>query len=70
MVEHPVEDNAKPEAVDVVGYNYTESRYDKDHQDYPQRVIYGSENRHDLPAWKAVRDKEHIFGQFLWTGID
>jgi hypothetical protein len=61
---------AYPEAVDVVGYNYTESRYDKDHQDYPQRVIYGSENRHDLPAWKAVRDKEHIFGQFLWTGID
>ncbi len=61
---------AYPEAIDVVGYNYTESRYDEDHQRYPKRVIYGSENRHDLPAWKAVRDKEHIFGQFLWTGID
>jgi len=59
-----------PEAVDVVGYNYTESRYEEDHRKYPSRVIYGSENRHDLPAWKAVRDKEHIFGQFLWTGID
>ena len=59
-----------PEAVDVVGYNYTESRYDSDHARYPARVIYGSENRHDLDAWKAVRDKEHIFGQFLWTGID
>ena len=59
-----------PEAVDVVGYNYTESRYDEDHRQYPQRVIYGSENRHDLPAWLSVRDKEHIFGQFLWTGID
>ena len=23
-----------------------------------------------MDAWKAVRDKEHIFGQFLWTGID
>ncbi len=61
---------AYPEAVDVVGYNYTESRYQEDHQRYPNRVIYGSENRHDLPAWKAVRDNEHIFGQFLWTGID
>ena len=61
---------AYPEAVDVVGYNYTESRYDEDHHQYPKRVIYGSENRHDLAAWKAVRDKEHIFGQFLWTGID
>ena len=61
---------AYPEAVDVVGYNYTESRYTEDHQRYPKRVIYGSENRHDLPAWLAVRDNEHIFGQFLWTGID
>ncbi len=63
-------ETAYPEAVDVVGYNYTESRYAEDHQRYPGRVIYGSENRHDLPAWKAVRDNPHIFGQFLWTGID
>lgn len=61
---------AYPEAVDVVGYNYTESRYAEDHRRYPSRVIYGSENRHDMPAWKAVRDNEFIFGQFLWTGID
>ena len=61
---------AYPEAVDVVGYNYTESRYDEDHKTYPQRVLYGSENRHDLAAWKAVTDRDFIFGQFLWTGID
>ncbi|MBP5196290.1 MAG: DUF4982 domain-containing protein [Bacteroidaceae bacterium] len=61
---------AYPSAVDVVGYNYTESRYGIDHKTYPERIIYGSENRHDLPAWKAVTDNEHIFGQFLWTGID
>ena len=59
-----------PQAVDVVGYNYTESRYDEDHRTYPKRVIYGSENRHDLEAWKAVADHDFIFGQFLWTGID
>lgn len=59
-----------PAALDIVGYNYTESKYDSDHEKYPNRVIYGSENRHDMPAWKAVRDNEHIFGQFLWTGID
>ena len=63
-------ETAYPSAIDVVGYNYTESRYGSDHQRYPERVIYGSENRHDLPAWKAVRDNDHIFGQFLWTGID
>lgn len=59
-----------PEAVDVVGYNYTEDRYDMDHAKYPDRVIYGSENRSDYPAWRAVADKDFIFGQFIWTGTD
>ena len=59
-----------PGALDIAGYNYTESMYDSDHKKYPERVIFGSENRHDMSAWKAVRDKEFIFGQFLWTGID
>lgn len=59
-----------PGALDIAGYNYTESRYILDHEKYPKRVLYGSENRHELEAWKAVRDNEHIFGQFLWTGID
>ncbi len=59
-----------PGALDIAGYNYTENRYDTDHEKYPGRVIYGSENRHDMAAWKATRDREHIFGQFLWTGID
>src|SRR5690606_11559724 len=44
--------------------------YHSDHGNYPNRVIYGSENRHDLAAWKAVTDNEYIFGEFLWTGID
>ncbi|HOG57311.1 MAG TPA: glycoside hydrolase family 2 TIM barrel-domain containing protein [Bacteroidales bacterium] len=59
-----------PFVLDLVGYNYTENKYDSDHKLYPERILYGSENRHDLPAWYAVKDKEFIFGQFLWTGID
>lgn len=59
-----------PGALDIVGYNYTEDRYRIDHQRYPQRVIYGSENRHSLAAWRAVEENDFIFGQFLWTGID
>lgn len=59
-----------PAALDIAGYNYTESMYDSDHKQYPKRIIYGSENRHDLSAWKAVTEREFIFGQFLWTGID
>jgi len=59
-----------PAALDIAGYNYTEAMYASDHQKYPRRVIYGSENRHDLNVWKAVTDNDFIFGQFLWTGID
>lgn len=59
-----------PEAVDVVGYNYTENRYDEDHATYPDRIIYGSETGVGFDAWLAVRDKEFIFGQFIWTGTD
>ena len=59
-----------PFVLDVVGYNYTEDRYDMDHKKYPNRVLYGSETRHDLEAWKAVRDNDFIFGQFIWTGMD
>jgi beta-galactosidase len=59
-----------PFVLDIVGYNYTESKYDSDHKLYPDRVLYGSENRHDLAAWYAVKNKDFIFGQFLWTGVD
>src|SRR5690606_34194340 len=63
-------ETAYPGALDIAGYNYTEDRYRSDHRNYPDRVIYGSENRHDLAAWKAVTDNAYVFGQFLWTGID
>ena len=59
-----------PQVVDVVGYNYTENRYKIDHETYPDRIIYGSENGHPYANWKAVLDNDHIFGQFLWTGAD
>lgn len=59
-----------PEAVDVVGYNYTEDRYVTDHKLYPKRIIFGSETHADEKAWAAVRDNQHIFGHFVWTGFD
>jgi beta-galactosidase len=59
-----------PKYLDVVGYNYTEDRYATDHKKFPDRILYGSENGHSYAAWKAVRDNEFIFGQFIWTGFD
>ncbi|MBD0822846.1 sugar-binding domain-containing protein [Aestuariibaculum marinum] len=59
-----------PFVLDIVGYNYTENKYDTDHKKYPERILYGSENRHDIDAWYAVKNSEFIFAQFLWTGVD
>ncbi|WP_121613392.1 glycoside hydrolase family 2 TIM barrel-domain containing protein [Mesobacillus foraminis] len=59
-----------PDALDVVGYNYQELRYAEDHERYPKRVIYGSENGRHHDAWLAVEHNDFISGQFIWTGID
>jgi beta-galactosidase/beta-glucuronidase len=61
---------AYPENLDIVGYNYQEYRYKEDHEKYPQRIIYGSENSMNLEAWQAVSQNSFISAQFLWTGID
>ena len=56
--------------LDVVGYNYKEHLYAKDHGRFPEKPFLGSENGHGYGAWLAVRDYPYISGQFLWTGID
>jgi len=58
--------------LDVVGYNYMESRFAMDGELYPNRVIVGSETH---PAaidtgWAAVRRHAHVIGDFTWTGWD
>lgn len=59
-----------PRNIDLVGYNYQEYRYAEDHRNYPDRIIYGSENGMQLSAWNAVDSNQYISGQYLWTGID
>lgn len=59
-----------PQNLDIVGYNYQEYRYAGDHQAYPNRVIYGSENGMAPEAWEAVDSNQYISAQYLWTGID
>jgi len=58
--------------LDVVGYNYMESRFGTDGDLYPNRVIVGSETH---PAaidtgWAAVRRYPYVIGDFTWTGWD
>lgn len=59
-----------PSVLDIVGYNYQEYRYEEDHKEFPDRVIYGSENGDALDAWLAVTKNDFISSQFLWTAFD
>ncbi|HLP76406.1 MAG TPA: glycoside hydrolase family 2 TIM barrel-domain containing protein, partial [Candidatus Paceibacterota bacterium] len=56
--------------LDVVGYNYQEQDYARDHQAFPTRIIYGSENGRGIEQWRAVTDNAYVGGQFLWVGFD
>ena len=54
---------------DVMGYNYRAVNYDEDHKNYPNRIIYGSENWGTYQEWKDAIDRDFIAGIFIWTGI-
>ena len=56
--------------LDVVGYNYEEADYARDHARYPARKLLGSENSHAYAAWRTVEQLPYANGQFLWTGAD
>lgn len=58
--------------LDVVGFNYAESRYELDSELFPHRVIVGSET---FPSriekmWELVERLDHVIGDFTWTGWD
>lgn len=58
--------------LDVVGYNYMESRYEDDRAAYPNRVIVGSETYPPAIAgnWKTILKCPNVIGDFTWTGWD
>ncbi len=59
-------------ALDVVGYNYTDSRYEMDHELFPNRVMVGSETNSPKidQLWRLVRVHDYVIGDFTWTGWD
>ena len=58
--------------LDVVGYNYYEDGYEKDHEMFPDRVILGSENfpREIGFRWPLVEKLPYVIGDFTWTAWD
>ncbi len=70
LVSASIEESAA--VLDVVGFNYADSRYRQDALDHPNRIIVGSETfpeRIDV-MWELVRELPHVIGDFTWTGWD
>lgn len=59
-------------ALDVCGYNYLAERYERDHAEYPQRVICGTETfPKDIDlTFAQVKRLPHVIGDFTWTSMD
>jgi len=70
LVTESTEESAS--VLDVVGFNYADSRYELDLAAFPHRVIVGSETfpeRIDV-MWGLVERLPHVIGDFTWTGWD
>ncbi|WP_157493705.1 glycoside hydrolase family 2 protein [Draconibacterium sediminis] len=62
------------DSMDIAGYNYPDryypNLYEEQHEQYPDRILLGTENYITLKNWLALRDNEYVVGMFLWVGID
>ena len=70
LVSESTEESAS--VLDIVGFNYADSRYEQDAEQFPHRVIVGSETfpeRIDT-MWSLVTRLPHVIGDFTWTGWD
>ena len=58
--------------LDIVGYNYMEDLYERDHELFPERVILGSENfpKEIGYRWPMVEALPYVIGDFTWTAWD
>ena len=70
LVTDATEESAS--VLDVVGFNYGDSRYVPDRERFPNRVLVGSETfpGHIAELWRLVRENSHVIGDFTWTGWD
>lgn len=58
--------------LDIIGCNYYYQNYEREHECYPDRVIWGSETHaiDFFDSWKMVKENDYILGDFTWTAYD
>jgi beta-galactosidase len=69
----PWSDTAKAFSfLDVGGYNYQQGQYEQDHQQFPDRIIVGTESylKDIADIWHLVEKNPYVLGDFVWTGMD
>jgi beta-galactosidase len=58
--------------LDVGGYNYQHGQYERDHQQFPNRIMVATESyAKDIgDIWRLVEKDPYVLGDFVWTGMD
>lgn len=58
--------------LDIVGYNYMNGRYARDREQFPNRVICGTESfpRGFYTIWADTMAQSNVIGDFTWTSYD
>ena len=58
--------------LDVQGYNYQMTKYESDHDSFPNRIMMGTESvpQHAYENWQLVEKHPYVIGDFVWTAID
>jgi beta-galactosidase len=60
------------EDLDIGGYNYVWQHYKPDHQQFPNRIMMGTETypKEALENFTLAENHPYILGDFVWTAID
>ena len=65
-------DQAAYQFLDVSGYNYKLSSYERDHAKFPDRVMVGTESfpKDVDKVWRLTEKSPYLIGDFVWTAMD
>ncbi|AKD55479.1 glycoside hydrolase family 2 TIM barrel-domain containing protein [Spirosoma radiotolerans] len=58
--------------LEVGGYNYEWKHYESDHQQFPNRIMVGTETfaKEAFENWQQVEKHPYVIGDFVWTAMD
>lgn len=70
MLDPYVEESC--DLLDVIGYNYSNERYEREHPLHPEWIFFGSETFSGAldKNWDTVKRNSYVLGDFCWTSMD